>query len=533
MNLEQIERVRRMAREARALAPVDRLRRLPREERARVYASMTRCELAALDHAWAFWARPDLRLAEEPLLGCGQARPANARRWWALMGGRGGGKTAAAARDVVEAAKLGRGVIVHVVGQTIEDACATAINGISGLRAASPEWMGFEFFPSKDKEGPTFRWANGARGRVFGAEVPRKGRGPACNVLWLDDVAAYGPNGRQVIEMLELGFRERMPDGSPARGVISSTWIESEAMDWIREQTGMVYSLCETDDNRTNLDDGLFLDTMKRIEGTELEAVERRGADPEKTRKREFDGVAFAKGHLPERFRVIVVAVDPALSTGQKPCEVGIVAAGSMADGRALVVDDASEMLSALEWPDRVFDVLERWAPMAGEVRIVIETNRSDINPQALLMLCEAARRARAGLPGQSITKIIPVHTAIGKAQRARPLVPLFRSGTIAHVDGLGVVEAQLRELDETVKGGPGRDRADAEVYALLELFGILDRVRPGAMMGGATIAPGTYGGPGLGSINVGQAARSAAPAPGAAVFAFGGAGHFGGGTFT
>lgn len=516
-----------------SLALVDRLRRLPCEERAAIYASLSRRELAALKHAWAFWARPDERSPTDPRMGRGQVRPANAKRWWALMGGRGGGKTAAAAADVVEAAKQGAGVVVHVVGQTIEDAIATAINGVSGLAAMSPPWMGFEFSPSMGKEGPTFRWANGARGRVFGAEVARKGRGPQCNVLWLDDVAAYGTHGREVIEMLEFGFRLRLPDGSGARGVISSTWGDSAAMAWIREQTSVVYSLCETDDNRGNLDDGLFLDMLKRIEGTELEAVERKGADPEKTRRREFDGVTFVKAHLPERFRSIAVWIDPALSTAQKACEVGIIVAGMTADGRAIVVEDASDHLTALEWPARAFDALERWAPMAGEAHIGVETNRSDINPEALLRMHEVARRAVAGLPPASVTRVVTVHTAIGKAARARPLVPLYKAGTVAHVEGLGALEAQLRELDETVKGGPGRDRADAAVYALLDLFGILDRVRPGAMVGGATIAPAAFGGPGMGAVNVGAAPAMMAPPTGTAVFAFGGAGRFGGGTFT
>lgn len=507
-------------------ALVDRLRGLSSAERGRILATLTPEEQAALLWCWEdFFARPDERSTVDPKEGRGQVRPAGRFRWWALMGGRGGGKTEAASRRVNRLALLGAGVIVHLLGQTIEDAMATMVgveegeaggrardrraasaaevNMHSGLLATAPRWNKPRV--TSTPAGVFLFWPSGARGRVFGAERARKGRGPQCNVLWVDDPAAFGEHGRAVAEQLELGFRLPLPNGEPGEGVISSTWQDSPVMDWIREKGSIVYSRCETDDNRSNLDEGLFNDTLVHMAGTELEEVERRGGDPKELGTfRIFRGVEFSKapiavGGPPARLKRIAVWIDPSVSSATHACEVGIVAVGELMDGRAIVLEDGSGRYGARTvpdgsmhgWPDAAIDLLERWEGRADAVSFGVESNKMEAQAEALLSMAIDLRRQRAIAEGRRprlLVRIVTIHTDRTKAERAALLVSFYQAGNIEHVPGLSILEAQLSQVRDTPRQKVGRtpraglDRADAAVYGLLDVFRMLDRVRPGAV---------------------------------------------------
>lgn len=505
-------------------ALVDELRSLGPEAVERILATCTPRELAALKWCWTeFWARPDER---EPgaVEGRGQLPPAGDWTWHAHIGGRGSGKTESCSRWInAEADRLGHGCVVHLLGQTIDDAAETMIEGPSGLLATAPPWARPTFVSGNGKA--ILRWPSGARGRVFSAEMAKKGRGPQCNRFWIDDPAAFGAHGLEVLEQLLLGFRLNAPDGSPPRGVISSTPIDSAILEWIMRGTedrraGIVYSRSATDDNRGNLSRAFFDVTLSGFAGTALERQERHGEYDTASARKVYAGIDFRKPPIalaapPDALVSVAVWVDPALSTATKACEVGIVAVGKTPDGHAVVLEDASAHLNAYEWPHAALDCLERWRRIAPAGWVGVETNRSEIQPEALVTLTDSTRRQALmlkGLPPTSPVRVVTVHTSKTKAERASMTVELYRTGWVQHVPGLHALEVQLRDLSDSRAQGPGRDRADASVYGVLDVFGILDKVRPGAgPVPQASIPVGAFGARALESVAVGP---PAAPPP-------------------
>jgi phage terminase large subunit-like protein len=459
------------------LAPLDRLRRLPAADRARVLARLSSRELAALRWTWRAWARPDVRDPSDPRTGAGQLPPAGDWQWWASIGGRGSGKTRAAAEWVnAEAMRLGRGCIIHLVGASIDDARATMVEGPSGLLACSPPWARPVFRASV--EGGVLEWPSGAVGRVFGIDRPKKGRGPQCSRMWLDDIAAWGPNGKATLDQLLFGFRLMAPDGSGPRGVISTTPIDNDVIRWLlagengERKSDIVYSRSTTDDNRANLADSFFRKTLAEFAGTDLEQQERFGVFVSASSGKVFAGVDFSQAPirvaaLPPGLRAIAVWVDPATSSAAHSCEVGIVVVALDSKGHVYGVDDRSAVMSASEWPGVVIDCVERWSPIAP-THAGIEINKGGNMGPELIASADRIRRLQAGQSGASLLEIRTATARESKAQRGSPLVRLARSGFLHLLPGLTALERQLRDLDDTE--GPKRDRADAFVWGVLDL---------------------------------------------------------------
>lgn len=461
-----------------ALALVDRLRRLPAARRARILSRLSARDLAALRWTWRAWARPDVRDATDPRTGTGQLPPpGDAWTWWALIGGRGSGKTRSAAEWVnADAMRLGRGCIVHLVGASIDDARATMVEGPSGVLACSAPWARPTFRASV--EGGSLEWPSGAVGRVFGVDKPRKGRGPQCSRMWLDDVAAWGPRGKDTLDQLLFGFRLMAPDGSGPRGVVSTTPIDNDVIRWLlageqgERQSEIVYSREPTDANRGNLAESFFRQTLREFEGTELEAAERFGVFVSAASGKVFAGVDFSQAPihvaaLPPNIRTIAVWVDPATSSAAHSCEVGIVVVALDARGHVYGVEDRSAIMSAADWPGVVIDCVERWSPVAP-THAGIEINKGGQMGPALIEQADRLRKMEAGLPGVSTLDVRTAVAKESKARRAAPLVRLARSGFLHLLPGLAALERQLRDLDD--REGPKRDRADAFVWGVLDL---------------------------------------------------------------
>ena len=203
---------------------------------------------------------------------------------------------------------------------------------------------------------------SGAVGRLFGADKPRKGRGPQCNRMWIDDPAAFGRKGKETLDQLLFGFRLMAPDGTGPRGVISSTPIDSELLRWIiagengERSSDIVYSRSTTDDNRSNLAEDFFSKTLAEFAGTELEQQERFGVFVSTSQAKVFADIDFSQppirvSVLPQRFSQVAVWVDPATSSAVHSCEVGIVVVGIESTGHVYALDDLSAVMGAEQWP--------------------------------------------------------------------------------------------------------------------------------------------------------------------------------------
>lgn len=473
------------------LSLADQLRGLTEGELVELFAGVPASQIAALRWCWReVWARPDVREPGQPHLGRGQLPPPGNWTWWANIGGRGSGKTRSCAEWVSELAlRQGAGFVVHLVGQTPEDAAATMIGGVSGLAAVSPPWAGFEFKASKD--GGICTWQNGARGRLFGATTPRKGRGPACCAMWLDDPAAYPATGLEMFHQLLYGFRERMPDGSEPRGVISSTPIDSEILaEILAGEDGsrgeeIVYSASAPDDNRANLAQSLFTQHLAGIAGTEEEARERWGTARGSSKDGPFAALLFAEAPIrvaepaADDVDEIAIPVDPSDGSGPTHDEWGLGAMAKRRDKHLVVLEDASGMYDDPGAGKVIFQLVDRWGARYPRARIVIvaEVNHgkqrvgSCIRAAYLEREVEAARAGAARI--RPPPELVTVTTRDPKGRRAGPVAGLFKEGVLHHVPGLGIaraksgpslgisLEGQLRAFVDGMGGRRKDDRVD------------------------------------------------------------------------
>lgn len=219
-----------------------------------------------------------------------------------------------------------------------------------------------------------------------------------------------------------------------------------------------------TEANRANLAASFLEEVRARYRGTRLG-------------RQELDGVllADAEGALwtsemlegarvsavPELDR-IVVAVDPATTSGASADECGIVVAGVQCSGppqdwRAYVLADCTVAgLGPSGWARAAIQAMERF----GADRLVAETN------QGGQMVQEVIRQVDPLVPYKG------VHATRGKIARAEPVAALYEQGRVKHVADLNGLEDQMtRMTGHGYEGGGSPDRVDALVWALHELM--------------------------------------------------------------
>jgi phage terminase large subunit-like protein len=149
--------------------------------------------LRALDADWLHRARADQLPPADPEPG--EAEPCT-EPWttWAVIGGRGSGKTRTGAEWVDALARgdpaftpepVGR---IALVGETHCDVREVMIEGPSGILSlprrgrSRPVWS-----PSRRR----LEWGNGAVAQAFSAEEPDALRGPQFGAAWCDEAAKW------------------------------------------------------------------------------------------------------------------------------------------------------------------------------------------------------------------------------------------------------------------------------------------------------------------------------------------------------
>ena len=148
----------------------------------------------------------------------------------------------------------------------------------------------------------------------------------------------------------------------------------------------------------------------------------------------------------------IVVAIDPAVTSGVDSDETGVVVAGLSEDGHGYVLADASLRASPDGWARQAITSYRTWKAD----RIVVEVNNGGD-------LCEHTLK--------TVDRNVPVtqlHASRGKVTRAEPIAALYEQGKVHHVGTFGALEDQMCQ---TLDGANSPDRVDALVWALTELM--------------------------------------------------------------
>jgi len=222
-------------------------------------------ELLALVHSWDLWARPEQLPPDHPSSSLYNPDDPNTE-WdiWIALAGRGFGKTRMGAEQILRWVDQGHRRI-HMIAPTTADTRDVMVEGDSGILACAHPDKRPLYEPSKRR----LTFPNGAIALLFSAEEPERLRGPQCDCLWADELAAWQyvqETWDQAMFGLRLGQHPQM--------VITTTPKPLPLVRQLIEQSkqdpkGVVITYGSTYDNKANLAKSFFR-KIAQYEGTRL-----------------------------------------------------------------------------------------------------------------------------------------------------------------------------------------------------------------------------------------------------------------------
>lgn len=443
--------------------------------------------------------------------------------YWALLAGRGFGKTRTGAEWVIEEARTHeRGALV---GPTAADVRDIMVEGESGILACARRGFRPEYQPSKRR----LVYPNGAIQVCYSADEPDRLRGPQHHYGWADELAAWRYY-RYAWDMLMMGMRL----GEHPRICITTT---PRPLDLIKELNkddrcrvvkGSTYA------NLQNLAPTFTRTVLDRYAGTtlgrqELDAEILEDLPGALVRRKHIDAARVDRAPATD---LIVIGVDPAgTGTGD---EAGIVVVGREARqldeegeltnpataGHAYVLADLSGLLTARQTGIRAWGALYEWNASV----LVYEDNfgkqwlrngliDSFADYHSLTQEERDAIHSEEAEDGGAVqiqvfdkdtgeeleAKIVPnpwkylrkVTAQDGKNLRAQPIAMRYEQGRVHHVGQLEKLEDQLTTWNphsEVAKERNSPDRIDALVHAITHM---LKRERSGGTITSAPHARG------------------------------------------
>jgi phage terminase large subunit-like protein len=437
----------------------------------------------ALSNSWKMQARPEQR---EPT-----------GDWWStwlVLAGRGWGKTRCGVEWVHSHAVAGTARRIAICSATAADCRDVLVEGPSGFLSIASNSTRPTWEPSKRR----LTWPNGAEATAFSAEEPERLRGPQHDLAYLDELCTW-PHP-EALDMLNLGLRV----GIRPRKLITTTPKPSRLLKAIIADPATVITRGKTADNEKNLSPSFMAGILRKYGGTRLG-------------RQEIDGellldvpnALWELGWL-DRDRVakapdlerVVVAIDPAVTSGEDADETGIIVAGVVGD-HAYVLEDASGKYQPHQWAQKAIDLYRKHSAD----RIIGETNNGGEMVASTIRMIDPNVSFKA------------VHATRGKVIRAEPCSALYEQSRVHHVGTFARLEDQLCSFTSDFNRGAAGyspDRLDALVWALSELmvqaieapmpvFGTYGRSAPSSHLGqtggsgrnaGVDAAYGAYGSP-------------------------------------
>lgn len=346
-----------------------------------------------------------------------------------------------------EWATSGRYARLAIVARTAADVRDVIVEGESGILRVSPAAERPRWEPSRRR----LTWPNGAQATTYSADEPDQLRGPQHDAAAIDELAAW--RYPDAWDQLRFGLRL----GNDPRVVIATTPRPTKIIRDLIAAPDTVVTRGRTRDNRANLAPGVVAELERRYAGSRLGRQELDGEvlDDSAGALWRWSWIDESRVARSPDLRRVVVAVDPATTSGDDSDETGIVVAGIGYDGRGYVIADESGRYRPEEWARRVASAYTTHLADA----VIAEGNQGGEMIGAVLRACGAS-----GLPVRT------VHARRGKATRAEPVAVLYEQGRVSHVGALARLEDQLTTWDPaSSRASP--DRLDALVYALTELM--------------------------------------------------------------
>lgn len=382
---------------------------------------------------------------------------------WLILSGRGWGKTRTGsewlAQQVIQNPKTKDGVPTQwaIVAPTFGDAKNICVEGPSGfLKALQHQGLENEKDFIYNKSSHKIDFLDGARVHTFGADSPDSGRGLNLSGAWLDEIASW----QYPYESWTEGLAPALRIGDRPRVVVTTTPKPIKLIrEWVSRTDDTIHvTRGSTFDNAKNLSSTALTELRNRYEGTRTGRQELYGEILEQAEgalwiRNWIEDTRITKENVPQLTR-IVVAIDPAVTSGENSDETGIITCGIGIDKHYYVLADDTLRDTPNEWGKRAVQAYTRW----NADRIVAEVNNGGD------MVVGVIQQVDRSAP------VKKVHATRNKTTRAEPISALYEQGKVHHVGGFPQLEDQMVLWTPDVKKSP--DRLDALVWALTELTG-------------------------------------------------------------
>lgn len=413
------------------------------DQKAKLLNSLSPAEIERLEYDWRFWARPEQLPPEKSQAG---------KDWRVALylAGRGWGKTRTGAEIVrmwVESGSCGR---IALVGPTASDVRDVMVLGESGLLNIAPPWNRPVYQSTKRR----VVWPSGAYAMLFSADEPDRLRGPQHDAAWCDELCAW----RYPAAWDMLMFTLRLGDNPKC--VVTTTPRPIKILrDLVANPTTAIVK-GSTFDNSANLAPAFIETIVAKYAGTRLGRQELEAEILDDTPGALWTQTMLEeqKKAIPQNMQRIVVAVDPATTSGDSADETGIVVVGRNADAHAFVLEDASMKGTPDEWGRAAVDAYYRHKAD----RLVVEVNQGGDLVERVIRTVD------------SNVAIKQVRATRGKVVRAEPCAALYEQQKVWHTDTFPELEKQMTMFTtdfDPVKMGFSPDRVDALVWGLTELM--------------------------------------------------------------
>ena len=153
----------------------------------------------------------------------------------------------------------------------------------------------------------------------------------------------------------------------------------------------------------------------------------------------------------PELIRIIV-SIDPATTNNKDSDETGIVVGGLATDGKAYILEDASDKYTPNGWARKACELYYKY----GADRVVAETNQGGDMVESTLRNYDNDVSYKG------------VRASRGKYARAEPVAALYERNLVKHVGNFKGLEGQMTGWSPDDGGSP--DRIDALTWLITEL---------------------------------------------------------------
>lgn len=456
-----------------SLSIAESLAALPAAERRAALRGISQAGMRSIEHDWAFWGRPS------------QQMPAGDWFVWLILAGRGFGKTRTATENIARmlrgptplTAPEGAPALMSIIADTPFDMRQYSIEGPSGFLSVGPP----DCRPYYSPANKTLLWPNGCKALLFSAEDPETLRGASGSFFWWDELAKSGNTKKDETarDKAEVGWSNLMfgmREGRP-RGIVTTTPRPTPTLKKLVASPSTYVTRGSTFENRSNLSPEFYREVVEPLVGTRLGRQEIEAEILEDVPGALWQRDVLERNRIPAprdederrallaRMRRVVVAMDPAATSGEGANEMGIVVAGLRDDGHGCVLADLTVRGTPDEASRRAIRAYDDWEAdcVVGEVNNGGEWIGQTIRLTAKAMQLEGARAS-------SMVNYKSVHASRGKRTRAEPVSGLDEQGRVHHVGAFPKLEDQLCEWDPNA-GQASPDRLDARVWAITELM--------------------------------------------------------------